>query len=768
MSAHPTETDPAAPANLLQRAVALQITGRLVEAEQIYVSLLGTDFPPFDALYGLGIIRLQQNNFQDGVELFRRAITTNTKSAEAHHYLGFGLTGLKQTEAAIQAFEKALAIRPAFPEAHNNLGHALQAAGRVKEAIRHFRRAVKLNPNYAEAHNNLGNALHLLGQSAGSLVHYHDALALRPDYAEAHWNLANALKTVGRCDEAIAEFRNSLQIRPDYAEAFNGIGNTLQVLGRYDEAIEAYRDALAIDPAYSEPILNICDILVSRNQHHKAINHYNRLLERSPHNIQALVRRGIAYSALKLYNNSIVDFEEALAIEPDNVAAFNGLATSAIHACDWKRTKILHSEIERWVAKGNMIEPFTVLGYSSDASLHLACAKIYASRTAAVAAPRKIAAWRNEKIRIGYVAAGFHHHPTAYLSAELLEIHDRSRFEIIGISLGPDDGSDIRARIIRGVDQFIDVSSKTDQEITGLVRDMQIDILVDRSGYTTNSRPGLFARRPAPLQVNYIGFPGTLGAKWYDYVIADPIVLPFDQQAYYTEKIVHLPFSYQSNDSRRAIAKETPSRYEVGLPRNGFVFCCFNNVYKITQPVFEIWMRLLRRVEGSVLWLLGGNDSATRNLRNQAAARGIDPDRLIFAAHVKLDLHLARHRLADLFLDTLPYNAHTTASDALWAGLPVVTCLGNCFPGRVAASLLAAIGLPELIAANFNDYEAMALNLATDQNRLQEVREKLVQNRRNYPLFDTQRYRHHIERAYRTMWQAWQDGETPRSFHVEP
>jgi protein O-GlcNAc transferase len=406
-----------------------------------------------------------------------------------------------------------------------------------------------------------------------------------------------------------------------------------------------------------------------------------------------------------------------------------------------------------------------LLGYSSDASLHLACAKIYASRTA-VPAPRKIAAW-NKKIRIGYVAAGFHHHPTAYLTAELLEVHDRSRFEIIGISLGPDDGSDIRARIIRGVDQFIDVSSKTDQEIVDLIRDMQIDILVDRSGYTTNARPGVFARRPAPVQVNYIGFPGTLGAKWYDYVIADPIVLPFDQQPYFTEKIVHLPVSYLGSYSHRTIAEEVPSRYQMGLPENGFVFCCFNNTYKITSPMFEIWTRLLRRVEGSVLWLLGGNDTAIRHLRYQAAERGIDPDRLIFSAREDLGAHLARHRFADLFLDTLPYNAHTTASDALWAGLPVVTCLGKCFAGRVAASLLTAIGLPELIAANLDDYEAIALDLAIDKSRLQEVRDKLMQNRLNYPLFDTQRYRHNIERAYVTMWQAWQDGKAPRSFHVE-
>jgi len=754
-------------ADLLQQAASLQASGRLSEAEQLYLRLLGSDPRRFDVLYGFGVLRLQQNNFKDAERLFRQAINANKKSAEAHHYLGFALTGLKQTETAIPAFKKALAIKPAFPEAHNNLGHALQVLGRSKEAIIHYNKALRLNQSYAEAHNNLGNALHLLGRSEDSLVHYRNALALRPDYAEAHWNLANALREIGRYDEAIAEYSKALAIRPGYAEALNGLGKTFHVLDRCDEAIGAYEQAIAINPAYTEAILNIGDVFTSRNQQHEAIDYYRRVLDTNPDNIDALVRRGAAQARLKRHQDAIVDFEKALALDPGNIVAFNGMATSAIDTCDWKRTTALSHDMEAWIAKGNMVEPFTLLGYCDDPSLHLACARIYARRAISAPALWKGTIWRNEKIRIAYVAGGFHQHPTAYLTAELLETHDRSRFEVIGISLGPDDGSDIRARIIRGVDQFIDVRSKTDDEVATLIHDMKVDIVVDRSGYTVNTRPGIFARRPAPVQVNYIGFPGSLGATWYDYVIADRIVLPFDQQPYYTEKIVHLPVSYLGNDSRRAIADETPSRQQMGLPENGFVFCCFNNVYKVAPATFEVWMRLLRRVDGSVLWLLGEGDSAIRNLRNQAAERGIEPKRLIFVSRAKLDVHLARHRLADLFLDTLPYNAHTTASDALWAGLPVVTCLGKCFSGRVAASLLAAIGLPELVALNLDDYEALALNLAVEPKRLHEVREKLMQNRLSFPLFDTGRYRRHIESAYATMWQNWQDGAPPRSFQVE-
>ena len=759
--------DSATVADLLQQAATLQTSGQLSEAERLYLRLLHSDPTRFELLYGFGVLRLQQNNFEDAERLFRQAIEANKKSAEAHHYLGFALTGLKQTETAIQAYKTALAIRPSFSEAHNNLGHALQILGRPKEAIVHYKKALRLNRNYAEAHNNLGNALHLLGRSAESVVHYHNALASRPGYAEAHWNLANSFREIKRYDEAIAEYTKALAIRPGFAEALNDIGKTLHLLDRCDEAIAAYEQAIAANPASTEATLNLGDVFTSRNQQHEALNHYRNALKMNPDNVDALVRRGAAQAALKCHEDAIVDFERVLALDPDNTTAFNGLAICAIAACDWSRTTRLLHDMEAWIAKGNMVQPFTLLGYCDDPSLHLACAKIYASRAISYPALWKGTIWRNEKIRIAYVASGFYQHPTAYLSAELLETHDRTRFEIIGISLGPDDGSDIRARIIRGVDQFIDVRSKTDDEVAKLIHDMQVDIVVDRSGYSANTRPGIFARRPGPIQVNYIGYPGSLGAKWYDYIIADRVVLPFDQQPYYTEKIVHVPVSYLGNESRRAIADEIPSRHQMGLPPSGFVFCCFNNIYKVAPATFEVWMRLLRQVNGSVLWLLADDDTAIRNLRNQAAERGVEPERLIFATRAKLEVHLARHRLADLFLDTLPYNAHTTASDALWAGLPVVTCLGRAFSGRVAASLLAAIGLPELVALDLVEYEALALKLALAPKRLQDVRKKLMQNRLNYPLFDTKRYRHHIESAYLTMWQRWQDSAPPNSFKIE-
>jgi protein O-GlcNAc transferase len=420
------------------------------------------------------------------------------------------------------------------------------------------------------------------------------------------------------------------------------------------------------------------------------------------------------------------------------------------------------------VGRSAFIAPFQLLFCSDDASLQLECARRFAASTLPVPPRQTHAPRHHDKIRIGYLSADFRNHPMAHLTAELLELHDRSRFDVVGIGFGPDDRSAIRARIVEGFDKFYDLRAKSDADIAALMREAEIDIAIDLMGHTRNSRAGILAHRPAPIQVSYLGYPGTMGVDFIDYVMADPIVLPFDQQAFYTEKIVHLPETYWVNGSVSDIPQCSLTRRQAGLPEHGLVFCCFNKAAKITAPVFEVWMRLLAKVEGSVLWLLRDNAAAERNLRGEAAARGIDPNRLVFADRMERDQHLARHRLADLFLDTMPYNAHTTASDALAAGLPVVTSLGSTFSGRVAASLLSALGLPELIAHSLAEYEALALKLFGDSNYRARTIARLEQNRKKFPLFDTDRFRAHLESAYQVMWQRWQRGEGPANLTIPP
>lgn len=767
----PTADRSAADDEVFAQAVGLHTAGRLAEAEALYQAVLASQPRHFEAACRLGIVRLQQQDFAQAAQLLTRALGLNRRSADAQHALACALTGLGQLEEALPHYRRAIALRPDFAEAHNNIGHACQVVCRYDEAMAHYRDALALRPNYAEAYNNLGNALHLVGQSDEAIGYYDKAIAIRPAYAEAHWNLGNAYRALGRMSTAVECFRTAAAQRPNFAEAYNSLGSALHTLGQDEDAMAAYREALAIRPDYTDAQINLGNALRTLGRLDKSVAQYRQALAIRPQSVEALNNLGATQAQLKAYDEAAATFETALSIDPSSAEALSGYARAAAAACDWRRTARLSRELPGYVAGAKaIIDPFTFLGYSADPALQLACARNFIRgqiphRTKPLYESQR---WRNDKIRIAYVAAGFHRHPNAFLSVELFEIHDRSRFEVIGISVGRDDDSEMRRRIVRSFDRFYDVRDKGDRDAALLIHDLQVDIAIDRSGYTTNSRPGIFAHRPAPVQVNYLGYPGTLGADFYDYIIADPVVLPFTQQEFFAEKIVHLPDCYQSNDSKRAIAASIPTRQQAGLPSRGFVFCCFNNAVKITPELFDVWMRLLDRVPESTLWLLSESAVTADNIRREAAARHIAAERIVFAPWIEQDEHLARLRLADLFVDTLPFNAHTTASDALWAGLPVVTCYGSSFQGRVAASLLKAAGLSELVTGNLADYEALALRLASDPSRLAACKDRLAKNRLTCALFDTGRYRRHIEDAYVRMWESWQRGERPRSFAVPP
>jgi predicted O-linked N-acetylglucosamine transferase (SPINDLY family) len=415
------------------------------------------------------------------------------------------------------------------------------------------------------------------------------------------------------------------------------------------------------------------------------------------------------------------------------------------------------------------VPPFVFLGISDSPQDQLLCSRIW-MRDKCSASPTPISMgerYHHNRIRLAYLSADLHQHAMAFCLAELFEMHDHARFETTGVSFGPDIPSEMRSRLQGAFNRFFDVRQKSDREVANMLRELEIDIAVDLNGYTYGGRTRIFALRAAPVQVSYLGYPGTMGADFIDYILADRFVIPEEHRACYTEKVVYLPDSYQVNDSKRRVAERTPTRAEAGLPDQGFVFCSFNNNYKFSPMVFDVWMRLLGKVEGSVLWLLASSAAAMRNLRKEAADRGIAPDRLVFARRISHEDYLARHRLADLSLDTVPYNGHATASDALWVGLPVLTCLGKTFPGRVAASLLNAIGLNELITHSLEEYEALALELATNRKLLADIKSKLAANRDTCPLFDTDRFRRHMETAYVRMWERCQKGEAPESFAVE-
>jgi protein O-GlcNAc transferase len=596
------------------------------------------------------------------------------------------------------------------------------------------------------------------------------ALASAPDFVPALIARGNVLSRLARHEDALASFERALAVAPRDVDGLNNRAFALSQLRRFDEALAGFDRALAIDPAHAGVLDNRGAALLAMNRFEDALASFDRALAVEPGHAEALYHRGHALAQLGRYDEAVAAWERVLASDPRHPHALGALAFYRLMACDWRDIDAFAAELKRALDQGRaVVEPFTLLAYSFGPADQLRYTRRFVQQRfppAPVRTPTRPRA--GAKIRVAYLSADFHRHATAWLAAELFELHDRSRFDVVGVSYGIDDGSEMRARLVEAFDRFHDVASHGDRAAAELISDLAIDIAVDLKGHTGNARPAILAYRPAPVQVSYLGYPATMGVDFIDYILADRTVLPIDQQDFYSEKIVHLPDSYQGNDSRRPIADEAPSRASAGLPEDGFVFCSFNNSYKLTPQFFDVWMRLLRQVEGSVLWLLQTGDAAVRNLRGEASARGVDPSRLVFAPKAELSRHLARHRLAGLFLDNLPVNAHTGASDALWTGLPVLTCMGDSFAGRVAASLLHAVGLPELITGNLDDYEALALRLATDPALLADTRSKLDRNRITSPLFDSARLCRNIESAYATMWEISRRGERPRGFAVEP
>lgn len=666
-------------------------------------------------------------------------------------------------------YTKALELAPERPSVMNNLATVYLELEKYGEARLLCERLLELDPEDEVALVNLGNCQVKLNSAEEALISYEKALGIRPQYPDALNNRGNALLKLKRPEEALASYESALAIKPDYAEALYNRGNALLELRRPHEALASYERALAIKPDYAEAFYNRGNALLKLRLPQEARASYDRALELKPDHVGALVNRGHALQALDQREELIGNYRRLLGVEPGYPYMRGYLLNARLHGCDWTEYDNSVAQVARAVSAGERADaPFNFLAISDSAADQLRCAQTcIADEYPAVSE----AEWRgkryaHDRIRVAYLSADLHNHAVPFLIAGLFEAHDRTRFEITAISLGPDRDDEMRARLKAACDRFIDVRDKGDHEVAALLRELEIDIAVDLQGFTEGCRPGIFAHRAAPAQVNFLGYPGTMGAEYIDYIIGDRIVIPPGHHSCYAEKVVYLPDCYQPNDSKRGIAQRTPARAELGLPEQGFVFCCFNNNYKITPHVFDVWMRLLGKIEGSVLWLLKDHETVVRNLRREAEQRGITPGRLVFAPRVKMEEHLARQRVADLFLDTLPYNAHVTASDALWAGLPLLTRAGSAFAGRVAASLLTAVGLQELITTTWENYERLALKLAAEGRLLSDIKAKLARNRATHPLFDTDRFRRHIEAAYVTMWERCQRGEPPASFAV--
>ncbi len=700
--ASPEETE-----RLLQTALGQHQAGRLEQAAEAYQQVLSVAEGHPDALHLLGVLRYQQGQFDAALTLLGEAVTRAPDHADALCNLALVQKAAGRPDLAEKTLERALTVTPRLPTAHNSLGGIRLARGDIQGAIAAYREATRLEPAYVDA-----------------LV-----------------NLANALLLAGHAKHALAPCSRALELQPELAAAHAMMGSLQATLGEDARASMCFRRALELNPANADYACNLASALVSERK----------------------------------WDQALPIFEQAVTLDPDCGPAISGALLVARSLCLWDgladRSARFADGIQRGLAG---LTPFIYLAEPSTAREELACASLWSDHISARMAPLKerLGFRHNntakDRITVGYFSYDFRRHPTAYTKVGLFENHDRDRFRVLGYCHGPDDGSEIRRRVVDAFDQFLDVSGWPPGEVARRIHADGVDILVDLKGHTLSAPTEVFALRPAPIQVNYKGYPGTMGGDFIDYIVADDFVVPEADRDTCSEKVVYLPETYWVDDSRRAQPAEPPSRRAMGLPENGFVFCCFNNSYKITPEMFEVWTGILNALPGSVLWLQNSNpgSSLSQNLRGAAVRRGVDASRIVFAPRRPLEEYLALFRLADLFLDARPYNAHTTASDALWSGLPVLTCPGSTFASRVAGSLLRTLGLPELICPSLEAYRDLALHLAAHPDELASLRQRLKVRTRSSPLYDTPRLTRHMEAAYELIYRNFVAGKPPRHFRV--
>lgn len=729
MATHP-DTDVA---RVLESAISHRNSGRLADAEAVCRSLLEGNSGQVDALQLLGAISRQRGDHELAWQFYDRAIQHSPNDAVLLGCMGDVLFSLGRYEEAERSYRKALQLSPELPATQHNLGYVLQHGGRLAEAESCYRKAAALDPANAEIHNSLGNLLLQIGRYADAEHACRAALTINPNYGQAHNNLGVVLIHLNRIQEAVDSLDRASVLIPGAVEVWSNLGLALERLGRYDEAETRCRQATRLNPNSA-----------------------------GAHNNLGLVLRRVGRLA-----EAEESFRRAVDLDPSFTEALAHWVHLCQMLCAWsERLDASIQELRKRVAQGagSRVQPFIFLALpETSRAEQLHCARQFAgtmfsdylSRT-----PLCPHGFRSPggRLRIGYLSGDFREHAASYLLAGVIEQHNRRKFEVFGYSYSQDDGSAISRRIRSAFDVFRDITGESDEKASNLILEDGVDILVELSGYTDGSRMQIAALRPAPVQACWIGYPGTLGSsRIADYLVGDPVSTPEEFGNDYAERLALLPHCYQPNDRTRPIGP-APARAEHGLPNNGFVFCCFNQAYKITPPMFELWCAILRAVPQSVLWLAESTEHATSNLRREARARGLPEGRLVFGGRAPLGGHLTRLQLADLALDTFPYVSHTTASDALWAGVPLVTILGPTQVSRLAASILKATGLPELIATDRVGYYRLAVALATHPEKLVAVRRKLADNRMKCPLFDSQRFARDIERLYEGMWSDYSAG----------
>jgi len=747
---------------------AFKDLGQLDEAVKSYQKALeiNPDYPALHNNLGIAFCELRQLN--NAVKSFENALIHNPDYIDSHNNLGIVFGKLGQMENSVKSYKRAIAINPDYADAYNNIGNVFKDLNQLDDAVKSFEKAIEINPHLPEAYNNLGNVFKDRNQLDDAVKCFEKALEIKPSFFEAYNNFGNVFADLEQLDDAVIYFEKAIEINPNFPDAHNNLGNAFKDLERFDEAVKSYETAIAIKPDFAEAYNNLGCVFKDLNQYDNALKSFEKAVEANPDFAEAYHNLGNAFKDLDRLDAALKSYENARAIRYDLDYILGNIISAKMNSCNWDGLPNLLNELRSKINNNEkVIDPFTLFSLIDDPELQRKASeiRINSHQPKNDLLPKLQHYQKHKKIRIGYFSADFRDHPVGFLTAELYKAHDRKYFEVHAFSFGPDNNDEMNLRIKAGVDHFHDVCSMSNKEIAILARSLEIDIAVDLGGHTADSRTEVFGMSAAPIQVIYM-YLGTMGADYYDYLIAGQKMIPKKNQKHFLEKIVYLP-SYLVNDSKELPPKINLTRKDLGLPEQGFVFCCFNNTAKITPTIFDSWARILKGVEGSVLIIYANNDLSKANLTKEIIQRSVDPVRLIFGDNISRPEYLARYRITDLFLDTQPFNAGTTASDALRMGLPVLTCSGNSFNSMEATGIISALNLPELITTSLKDYEEKAIELATNPDKFKILNDKLASNLSTAPLYDTKLFTKNLECAFTAMYEKYHLGLEPDHIYVE-
>ncbi len=676
---------------------------------------------------------IMHQKFKEAVESHKKGNLVNAKNIlleilknkpndfDALYLSGIIAFQIGETNSSIETICKAISINPNNLEAHRNLAIIYKKIGKLNEAINSFDNAIKIDPNNAEIYNHKGYLLIKLNQH---------------DLAIESWNKA-------------------LEIKPDYFEVYNNLGNAYNITRKINYALDCYNNAIKINPNYAEAYINRSIILNNKNELDLALDDCNKAIKIKPNSAEAYNNRGIILSKLNKIEFALESYKKAFSINPNLDFLHGSLVYCKMNLCEWDNLDNDLKSLNKGINEGKTIAtPYSTIHFFDSPNIQRKCAENFVKKKYEININNNLIFKKDkQKIRLGYYSADFCHHPTSLLISELLEQHDKTYFELYGFYFGNIKKDEMLDRTSKAFKKFYNVSDMSDHEISKMSRNLKIDIAIDLMGFTEKNRFGIFVEKCAPIQVNYLGYPGTTGSNYIDYIIADKKLISDENQKYFSEKIIYLADTYQANDTKKKISNKVFNRNDFNLPKNSFVFCCFNKTQKITPHVFDIWMKILNKVNNSVLWLLEDNKISNENLKKEAIKRNVDAQRIIFAKKTILSEHLARHKLADLFLDTFIVGAHTTCSDSLWSGLPVLTKVGSSLASNVSSSLLSAIDLNELVTNSDTEYENLAVELAKNPQKIDKIKNKLLKNILVKPLFNTQLFTKNIESAYKKIYE---------------